>query len=180
MKPAVCKLVGLIAVAGLIPTAQAAGLHPLEETCAGYRRNVLWPWPYVCSDRMHVRAPFNVMVRNGWRRQNLLGDHHFSEDTGELTRAGELKVYWVMNQAPAEHRQVFVTRLHDRQLTEQRLAKVRSYARAIAFDNIPPLVSDTHLISEGRPAATVDSINTAFRDSMPIPTLPAASLGGEQ
>ena len=180
MKPAASILVGLLAVVALTSTVQAAGCSPLEETCAGYRRNVLWPWPYVCSDRMHVRAPFNVMVRNGWRRQNLLGSHHFSEDTGELTRAGELKVHWVLSQAPPEYRQIFVTRLHDQNLTKQRLAKVRSYAISIAPDGTPPFVSDTHLISEGRPAATVDSINTAFRDSMPTPTLPAASLGDGQ
>jgi ribosomal protein S30 len=129
---------------------------------------------------MYVRAPFNLMVQNGWRRQNLIGRHHFSEDTGELTRAGELKVDWVTNQAPPERRQIFVTRSHDRKLTRQRLDKVRSYAATVASGGLPPLVSDTHLISEGRPAVTVDSINSAFKDSMPIPTLPAASSGGEQ
>ena len=116
----------------------------------------------------------------GRPRQNLLGDHHFSEDTGELTRAGQLKVHWVLSQAPPEHRQIFVTRLPDQKLTNRRLAKVRSYATSIATDGMPPFVSDTHLISEGRPAATVDSINTAFRDSMPTPTLHAASLGDGQ
>jgi hypothetical protein len=43
---------------------------------SGYQRNHQWPWPYYCPDREAVRQPFEAMVANGWRRQNLLGPHH--------------------------------------------------------------------------------------------------------
>ena len=66
----------------------------------GYHRNVMWPWPYVCPDRLATREPFDIMVRNGWRRQNLLGSHHFDPASGGLTEAGQLQVRWIMTQAP--------------------------------------------------------------------------------
>ena len=76
----------------------------------GYHRNVAWPWPYSCPDRIAVREPFRIMVDNGWRRQNLLGPHHFKTETNELTTAGELRIHWIMTQAPPERRQIFVER----------------------------------------------------------------------
>ena len=71
------------------------------------RRNC-WPKPFVCPDRQAVRAPFVVMVNNGWRFQNMLGDHHFASDTGELNEAGRIKVRWILTQAPQQHRSVYV------------------------------------------------------------------------
>jgi hypothetical protein len=58
----------------------------------GRQENALWPWPYICPDRMAVRQPFEMMVCNGWRRQNLLGSHHFDPETNKLNTAGELQV----------------------------------------------------------------------------------------
>ncbi len=54
----------------------------------GRQANAMWPYPYVCPERVWAHAPFDVMVVNGWRRQNLLGAHHFDPQTGKLTRAG--------------------------------------------------------------------------------------------
>jgi hypothetical protein len=35
---------------------------------------------------------------------------------------------------------------------------------------------ESHLVSEGRPASVVDATNVRFQESMPAPTLPAATL----
>lgn len=149
-----------------------------REIRAGYYKNKAWPWPDNCPDRMSVRAPFETMVQNGWRRNNLLGPHHFNAQKGCLTRAGELKVHWIVTQAPPQHRQMFVERSLDPTVTSQRIASAQDFAKKIVLDGAVPSVQDTHLIAEGRPAGVVDFINVEFRNNMPIPALPASTLSG--
>jgi hypothetical protein len=185
----------VVAVGGFISTAQAVwvdtsthcnrehGPAPWDEAAhymkRGYHRNVDWPWPYVCADRVAVREPFCVMVNNGWRRQNLLGAHHFNDKADQLTTAGELRVRWIMTQAPAERRGIFVERDAQSSITEQRLATAREYAAQVAIDGETPQVQESHLVSEGRPASVVDATNVRFQESMPPPTLPAATVSTE-
>jgi hypothetical protein len=162
-----------IIVGGFVHPAQAVWV---DETARyvrhGYRQNVLWPWPYVCPDRIAVREPFCVMVNNGWRRQNLLGPHHFKSST-QLTTAGELRVHWIMTQAPPDRRTIYVERAIEPEVTAERLAAVRDYAARVVTDGQPAQVTETHLVSEGRPAAVVDATNVRFQESMPPPVLPA-------
>ena len=160
-------------VGGFVHTAQAVWV---DETAhyikRGYRQNVVWPWPYVCPDRIAVREPFAIMVHNGWRRQNLLGTHHFKPGTNELTTAGELRVHWIMTQAPPERRTIFVERALEPKVTEQRLAAAREYAAHVALNGELPQVAETHLVSEGRPASIVDATNVRYQESMRPPVLP--------
>jgi hypothetical protein len=141
----------------------------------GYHRNVAWPWPYVCPDRMAVREPFAIMIENGWRRQNLLGEYHFNPQATGLTKAGELKVQWILTQAPPSHRTVFVERSVEPSVTASRVAAARDYATLISVDGPAPQVSETYIVSEGRPASIVDSINVRFQESAMPPVLPAAT-----
>jgi hypothetical protein len=152
-----------------------AKVHQIRR---GYHQNEMWPWPFICQDRAAAREPFAIMVDNGWRRQNLLGPHHFKADTGRLTTAGELKVHWIMTQTPPDHRTVFVERSLDGQVTAQRLAAAREYAAQVTGDGRTPMVSETHLVSEGRPAAAVDAIYVRFHESMQPPVLPVNSSSG--
>jgi hypothetical protein len=145
---------------------------------SGYHRNKEWPWPYFCADRIAVREPFCIMVENGWRRQNLLGPHHFNPDTQKLTTAGELKVHWIMTQAPPGHRSIFVERSIQPDITAQRVETARAYAAQVALNSEVPQVTETHLLSEGRPASGVDQTNVRFYESLPPPVfLPATSAG---
>ncbi|MCI0332786.1 MAG: hypothetical protein L0228_06145 [Planctomycetes bacterium] len=186
----------LAAVGGLAASAQAVWVdhsdhytkrgshHNRVQRCVddsaeyvkqGYHENRNWPWPYVCADRIAVREPFSLMVNNGWRRQNLLGPHHFDASAGKLTTAGELRVRWIMTQAPGERRTIFIERDVDPAVTADRLATARDYASQVVTDDQTPQVMETHLISEGRPASVVDATNVRFQESMPPPTLPAAT-----
>ncbi len=144
----------------------------------GYCENSRWPSPYLCPDRVHAHAPFDVMVRNGWRRQNLMGAHHFNPETCALNESGKIKIRWIMTQAPPEYRQVFVERSIEPQHTEQRIAAVQEFSTQFAAGGEAPLVTETHLVSGGRPATVVDSVNTRFHENMKAPVLPANSLGG--
>jgi hypothetical protein len=144
---------------------------------SGYHRNSVWPWPHFCADRVAVREPFCIMVDNGWRRQNLLGPHHFNPDTNKLTTAGELKVRWIMTQLPPERRSIFVERSLESEITAQRVETARLYAAEMSLDGLAPQVAETHLLSEGRPASVVDNTNVRFQESLPPPVLPASSPG---
>jgi hypothetical protein len=140
----------------------------------GYHVNKQWPWPYVCPDRIAVREPFCIMVNNGWRRENLLGAHHFNPDTNQLTSAGQLRVQWIMTQAPPDHRNIFVERAFEADINSQRMASVRDYATKVSIDGREPQIAQTTIQFEGRPAAVVDMTNTKFLQAMPAPVLPAA------
>jgi hypothetical protein len=145
------------------------GAHYVKR---GYHANQMWPWPYQCPDRIAVREPFCLMVNNGWRRQNLLGAHHFNPDSNQLTTAGELRVQAIMTQAPIDRRNIFIERSLNADMNAARLTAVRDYAAKVSTDGQTPLVEQTYLISEGRPAAVVDATNVKFMQAMPAPVLP--------
>lgn len=146
--------------------------HHLET---GAQANAMWPYPYVCPDRIWAHAPFDVMVANGWRRQNLLGDHHFDAETGKLTRAGELKVQWILTQTPPSRRQIFVERSIRADETESRLATAQEFANSIESEGGEALVLDTPIRSPRRPASMVDSERNSFIESRLPAVLPAGS-----
>jgi len=170
------SLLAVVALLSALGTARSAEAVWFEDSYhnikRGYHRNVAWPWPYICPDRIAVREPFDVMVNNGWRRQNLLGPHHFKAETNQLTTAGELRVHWIMTQAPAERRSIFVERSVDPEVTAQRLEIAREFAAQVAIDAQQPQMFETHLVSEGRPAAVVDATNVRFYESVRPPVLP--------
>jgi hypothetical protein len=163
----------------LVSSEQAAnavffddGVHYVKR---GYYANQMWPWPYQCPDRIAVREPFCLMVNNGWRRQNLLGAHHFNASTNQLTTAGELRVQSIMTQAPVDRRNIYIERSLEADTNAARLTAVRDYATRVSTDGRTPQVEETHLVSEGRPAAVVDATNVKFMQAMPAPVLPAAT-----
>ena len=67
-----------------------------------------------------------LMADNGWRRQNLLCDYHFSDDGQELTSAGQSRLQWIASQAPSNRRVVFVQQGPAPQLTSNRLDTVQT------------------------------------------------------
>ncbi|MGD9633470.1 MAG: hypothetical protein AB7G28_15450 [Pirellulales bacterium] len=171
------SIVVALVVASTLAAASSAEAVFIDSTVhyikSGYHRNKNWPYPYMCPDRAAVREPFEIMVRNGWRRQNLLGPHFFNPHTNQLTMAGELQVRWIMTQAPPQYRQVFVERSIDPAITAERIAATRAYASRVTLDGQLPEVFETNLMAEGRPAAIVDVTNVKFMENMPTPVLPA-------
>ena len=142
---------------------------------AGYCTNVNWPRQFVPAARRGICDSYAVMINNGWRRQNLLGDYHFEEGSNQLTRAGEMKVQWILTQAPMERRTVFVQRAATEERTAERLAQVESYSEKLS-PAVPGIdVSDTHIVAEGHRAHSVDNIFTGFQANQPPPVLPASA-----
>ena len=153
-----------------------------EAYWSGYCANVMWPSIFVPPARRGVCDTYAVMINNGWRRQNLLGDYHFNPETSELTQAGEMKVQWILTQAPPNRRSVFVQRAENEMQTASRVAAVHQLAA-----NISPAVgaidvNDTHIVAEGRSAGDVDKVFVDFRATQPVrypPVLPPDSGSSE-
>ncbi|MHC4178974.1 MAG: hypothetical protein ACYSWU_15785 [Planctomycetota bacterium] len=141
------------------------------------RRNC-WPEPFTRPDRYAVRAPFALMVSNGWRRQNLLGEHHFVDQGGKLTEAGRLKIRWILTEAPQHHRTIYVHRATKPEVTAARIDDVQQLAAQIVPEGALPLVLETSIPAGGWPAARADIIGRKFESSAPDPRLPESSSGG--
>ena len=136
------------------------------------RRNC-WPAPFICPDRQAVREPFAIMVNNGWRRQNMLGDFYFEPTTGQLTEAGKLKIRWIVFEAPEQHREIFVHIAQTSEETQARLAYVTAEAGSLAPQGQVPPIMQTSISDAGYPADRVDLIERKYQSSMPPPRLPA-------
>ncbi|MEQ8848579.1 hypothetical protein [Botrimarina sp.] len=165
----------LVLVATLWAAAPAGAFWFEELYCyleTHRAENNRWPEQYIEQDRINAAAPFDIMVRNGWRRQNLLGSHHFTEDGAELTRAGELRVQYILTQTPPDHRQIFVERSLEAEVTQQRIDTANAFASTIVLAGVAPQAQDTHILSDGRPATVVDFVNSQYQQNMRIPTLP--------
>jgi len=150
----------------------------LHSVARDTKRRNCWPEPFVHADRYDARAPFAIMVDNGWRRQNMIGDHHFVDEKAELTQAGQLKIRWILTEVPQQHRTIYVHKAVDADITAARVLNVQAYAANIAPEGQMPAVLTTDIPSLGWPASRVDIIGRKFESSIPDPRLPAAN-GGE-
>ena len=158
-----------------------SGVHAqfgwINEACdsvvTDFKRNNCYPEPFLAPDRAAVRMPFVIMVQNGWRLENTLGDHYFDEVTGQLTNAGQNKIYWILNLAPKQHRTIFVQRTKSAAVNQQRMEMVQSLAAAYAPEGTIPRVEATREVLVAWPADRVDQISRAFQASAPEPRLPA-------
>ena len=162
--------------------AQAQGLFARfrafsESVVQDYRRNNCWPEPFIRPDRQAVRLPFALMVHNGWRRQNMLSEHHFGEDGATLNEGGHMKIRWIVTEAPRQHRTIYVHRTLDPEQTAARIKAVQESAMQFAADGERPRVLETSIPVEveGWSATQVDAINRAWERSTPAPRLPEES-----
>ncbi len=179
-----------LGIAALIPQTSPAGDQPVRRAwnnfCRDFRRNNCWPDPFVVPDRVAVRAPFAVMVAQGWRIQNTLGEHHFEGDTAKLTEAGELKVRAILAQSPPEFRTVFVLRADDPKLTAERIDSTQQFVAKLSQDGAAPQVLETTEKPRGTPAYYIDEVTRRYQSTTPNPRLPEdgdssdSSTAGEQ
>ncbi len=181
MKRTICTLLSLLSLASTAPTAEAGwGLFsPWHSFKREYCENKNWPRQYVYADRATTQAPFDMMVANGWRRQNLMGEHHFDPNTGVITQSGKLQIRWILTQAPPQHRSIFVQRGENPAETAARVQLVKQLAQTFVAPGEVVNVQETHLMAEGRPAEAVDSTHIRFHESQPAPVLPAAQSDEE-
>jgi uncharacterized membrane protein YgcG len=149
----------------------------IEQYVVGFQRVNKWPQPWVCPDRQSVRAPMAIMAANGWRRQNMLTDFHFT-DNNEVTEAGELLVRWILTEAPQARRVIYVHCAMTGQDTATRMAAVAKAAQKVCPGQPIPPILETNISDAGWPAREVEIISRRFDATMPDPRLPKDSGGG--
>jgi len=177
-----CSMLVLATASSISYGQQSCGSEPSlgQLFRSGYDANVQWPRHYIPPARRSICATYDAMISNGWRRQNLLGEYHFNQDTDELTNAGKLKVNWILSQAPVQRRNVFVQRGSEELQTTARIASVHDYAGNMSPSVGQVDVNDTHIVAEGHPAGSVDSVFVGYEANRLPPVLPASSGGGEE
>ena len=136
-------------------------------------RNNCWPEPFISTDRVAARAPLDMMVAKGWQRQNLLSEHHFDKDRQVLSQAGQLKLHWILTQAPVEQRTVYVERAYTEEDTAARMDVVQQAATKLVPKGTLPQVVVSSMMARGWPADYVDNINRKYGETTPPPRLPA-------
>jgi hypothetical protein len=135
------------------------------------KRNQYWPEPFLYADRKAVIAPFGQMVANGWRRQNLISDYHFREDSPQLTLAGEEKLRYILTQMPPSRRTVFVQQGLSSDITAARINSVHRAALHIVPAGVTPDVVETDLPNDGWPADDIDAVARRWSATRPDPRL---------
>ncbi len=141
-----------------------------------------WPEPFSHASRNLVRNPLMAMTSRGWQLQNTLSDHFFREEDQSLTQAGQFKLRWILTQAPAHRRTVFVLRSMESHATEDRMASVRQYVDSVTEDDARPTVLVSDMVPAGGSGDYFDQVDRQLKASVPAPRLPErsgiSSIGG--
>jgi hypothetical protein len=153
----------------------------LWEMVVGVGRDIktrnCWPDQYVPISTAEARAPTCIMVSNGWRLQNLLGEYHFQQGTGQLTEAGKEKLRWTLTICPVQHRVIYVHVANTAAETAARVAAVQQAALTIVPNVLPPILTTT-ISDDGWPADQVTIIARKYQATMPAPRLPSSDGTG--
>jgi hypothetical protein len=179
--PAVVLAVSVVGAAA--PQARAGSGQWFKRLWASIEldclRNNAWPDTFLYADREAVDAPFAVMIHNGYRAQNTLGNHHFEDGSSQLTESGALKVRWILTEAPEQFRTVYVQRTDSRELTAERIAAVEEAAARMLPDYGHVEVVETAVPFKSWSAETIDKNYRDYIESMPAPALPKSTSSGE-
>lgn len=147
--------------------AQSSGMHSWHIDQA---RNNCWPYPFRSMDAAATQAPFEVMKANGWRMYNTLSHGMFSEQS-QLTDAGQLRVEWIVTQAPINRRVLYVLKGANENETAARVESVQvAVSQILPTGQLPEvLVTDVEPpMASGQYQTT---INRALMNSLPRPRL---------
>jgi len=144
-----------------------------------WHRNNAWPEPFVQVDRQAVRTPIEMMVDKGWQLQNTIPHELFDLETQELTRAGELKVQWILTQMPTRRRIVFVLKGNTAEVTQTRLESVEKAATVVVGEVAPSMIAITDIVPRGGSGAYYERVNAGFESSTPAPRLPEMTESGD-
>lgn len=144
-----------------------------HQTKVDYRRSNDWPFPFRCADQMAVRQPLAAFIDSGWRRENTLGNEMFEFETNALTSAGRIKARWIVTQAPAHRRTVWVLRADTEEGTAARVDAVQSALQKMVLQGPLPEVLLTDTPPAGGNGDYLDAIDRSLRTTVPPPRLPA-------
>ena len=161
-------------IGGTVIGGSAFGSDFWDRVHLDFMRMNCWPQPFVQADRELVNAPLIAMTGRGWQLQNTLSHHFFDEENQTLTRAGQLKLHWIVTQAPPHRRTVYVLRTLDPALTQTRVASVHDQmARLLPGERPQPEVLVSDMVPAGGSGDYFDQVDRQLKASVPAPRLPA-------
>jgi hypothetical protein len=168
--------------AGVAPAAYDVSQDALNQWhhrfWLDFYRNNTWPEPFLSADRMAARTPFCIQSDNGWKMQNTIGTYLFDPETQRVNQAGELLVKWIVNQAPAHRRAVFVLKGDSADATNARVQSVQAAVAKYSGGCIYPVLL-TCTEPAGWPASYIDAITQQYSATIPAPRLPARQGAGQ-
>lgn len=144
-----------------------------------WHRNNAWPEPFVQVDRQAVYSPIATMVDAGWQLENTIPHQLFDPETQELTRAGELKVHWILTQMPSRRRTVFVLKGNTEEITQVRLSSVQKAATEAVGEMGPSMIALTDKVPRGGSGAYYERVNSGYESTTPAPRLPQMEDSGD-
>jgi hypothetical protein len=162
-------------VGSMSSLAQAGWSEFWHRTNLDFHRNNCWPQPFQAQDRELTRSPLIAMTAAGWRQNNTLSDHFFTSEDQSMNQAGEIKVRWIVTQAPPHRRTVYVLRGPSPEATAARVAAVQRAVEKFVPDEPRPAVFVTDIIPPGASGDYFDQVDRQFKQSIPAPRLPAMS-----
>lgn len=119
---------------------------------------------------------FATQVGNGWAQATTLCAYHFDEESHQLNDAGRVHLRWILENAPLDHRTVYVQAGPYAQISDARHAAVQNESTLIAGHGATQVVVQPMAVP-GRPANEVDAIRRTELQSMPRPRLGLQSTG---
>lgn len=153
-------------------TASAGWNEFWHQVHLDYKRNQVWPDPFRYGDRDVARAPFIVMINNGWRLNNTIGQDLFDRETNELNHAGWRKVRWIVTQAPVHRRSIYVVYGVTAAATQARVESVRQSVIGMVGEDVIPPIMLTNREPRGASGDYVDQVDRSYRATIPAPILP--------
>jgi hypothetical protein len=153
--------------------AQAGWGEFWQRVHIDFHRNNCWPQPFQSQDLELTRDPLIAMTDAGWRQNNTLSDHFFSMEDQSVNQAGEIKIRWIVTQAPPHRRTVFVLRGQTEELTAARVMAVQRKVEKFVPAGQQPDVLITDIIPPGASGDYFNQVDKQFKQSIPAPRLPA-------
>jgi hypothetical protein len=158
-------------ILGCVDSTQAGWPEFRHQSGIDYARNNCWPQPFRGADANSVVAPFEIMRNNGWRENNTLGSLLFSKQN-TVSEAGQLKIEWIVTQAPSNQRIVYVKSGRNKEETAARVESVQlAVSQLIPTGPLPQI-----LVTDIEPTTSSGAYQTLVHRAL-IKTTPTPRLG---
>lgn len=150
-----------------------------KEECAKIQaRNDAWPKPFACHDRMAFFAVWDPMISQGYAHHCILCAEHFNSDNNQLNQAGQLKVAGIMQNLPADRRQLWIVRDQNTDISQARMDSVNHtvqtfYNQSAAETSIAFTERQPAMIS----GIQADTVSKRQLQGLPAPIIPIVSTG---
>ncbi len=135
-------------------------------------RNEAWPQPFSCQDREIYYQIFNQQMAHGLQVAHTLTSDYFDAETNELNNAGQTRVAWIMQNAPANHKQIYIYEDQTGPTMQQRMQNVRDLVDRWYGHMGSAQIAATQLRPNQIPASYQETYLEAYNTNQQAPVIP--------